>query len=294
MATQRGPGRAPPPAPPRRVTGRLTEAGQSLLLEAVFFGSVADLTGDRFHQRGQIPRRSRGGCPRHVVAAEAGSDGADELGQLGLDDRLHFGERCTGGRERPSGRDGSWRGVRLRYRRRRDDGGRVVAGEQAEEKERIGKVGGRDAIDDRVREGEASRRDLADVIDRLEPALGAKDQGDDFALPEHDARRLIVAGGDEHGAGAPGRAESAELGQELGIRYGGRLGAHATPRGYGVPRRSTASFTLARSRSMARARLPISSERLVSAMAAARLPRLMPSEIWVRRRMGRVSPLAKA
>ena len=75
---------------------------------------------------------------------------------------------------------------------------------------------------------------------------------------------------------------------------GAGSGLNARPADYRAPSRSTASFTLARSRSMARARLPISSERLVSVIAAARLPRLMPSEIWVSLRIGRVSALARA
>src|SRR5262249_38841438 len=69
---------------------------------------------------------------------------------------------------------------------------------------------------------------------------------------------------------------------------GAGSGLTAGPTRYrAAPSRSTASLTLARNRSMARARLPISSERRTSPMVAARLPRLMPSEIWVSRRMGR-------
>src|SRR4029450_8530437 len=101
-------------------------------------------------------------------------------------------------------------------------------------------------------------------------------QGDDVPLPKPDARRLVVGGGDEHGARALGRAETTQLAQELGVGNGSPLGAHAPAGCYWVPRRSTASFTLARSRSMARARLPISSEGRVSVMEAGRLPRRGP------------------
>src|SRR5205809_165365 len=108
------------------------------------------------------------------------------------------------------------------------------------------------------------------------------------------AGRLHGGGGEEQGAGALGRAGTAQLAEDLGAGNGGRRGARALAGCYWVPRRSTASFTLARSGSMARARLPISSERRVSVMEAARLPRLIPSEIWVSLRIGRVSPLARA
>src|SRR6185295_3896046 len=223
---------------------------------------VTDLAGYRFDQRGQIERRSRGGGLADVAATEKWSDGTDEFGQLRLDDPLHPDELGTGGRLSLGRRAGTWCGVRRRRRgsgRGRNDGRCAVAREQAEQIRRRGEVGGRDAIDHRVREGEASRGDLADAIDRLEPALGAKDQGDDVSLLEPDARRLVVGGRDEHGARAPGRTEAAQLAQELGVGNGSPLGAHAPTGCYWVPRRSTASFTLARSRSMARARLPISS-----------------------------------
>jgi len=54
------------------------------------------LSGGRFDQRAQIQRRSRGGCLGDVVAAEKGSDGADEFGQLRLDNPLRFDELRTG------------------------------------------------------------------------------------------------------------------------------------------------------------------------------------------------------
>jgi hypothetical protein len=91
----------------------------------------------------------------------------------------------------------------------------------------------------------------------------------------------------EHSASSSLISSPYEVGAGSGLTVG--------PDGYrAVPSRSTASFTLARSRSMARARLPISSERPVSVMRAVRLPRLMPSGIWVSRRMGRVRAPARA
>src|SRR5947209_2025767 len=90
------------------------ETREGLLPEAVFLGPVADLASDRFDQRGHIQRRSRGGCLRDVAAAQKWGDGADEFGQLRLDDGLHLDELGTGGRRRLGRRDGTWRGVRRR------------------------------------------------------------------------------------------------------------------------------------------------------------------------------------
>src|SRR5262249_30565410 len=84
-------------------------------------------------------------------------------------------------------------------------------------------------IHDGVGEAEASARDLADVLDGLEPPPVAEYQRDDLPVADADARRLVVRCDDEHGAGSPACAQRAELAHELRVEGWRGLWAHAGP-----------------------------------------------------------------
>src|SRR5215470_19219980 len=194
---------------PRRSGLAVAETGEHLLLEALLLGAVTNLASDGVHERRPVEWRPGAGRPRDVLAAEHGGDGAHEFRELRFDGRLRPAQRgvdsrgsCRRGERRSRTRSAWGRRGGLARRQRRP-----LTSEQREESGRWGKIVGPHAIDDGLGEAEAATRDLAQMVGGLEPTARAEDHGDDRALAQPDAHRLVVGGGDEHGTRAPGRAE---------------------------------------------------------------------------------------